>query len=121
MPRGACTKGVKVDNVVQMTQRAVRSHTCGELGKSALGQEVSLCGWIAKRRDHGGLVFADLRDRYGLTQIVFDPALAGGAEAHQTAGRIRPEFVIWCKGKVRRRPEGMTNTKLVTGEIEVAC
>ena len=80
-----------------------------------------MCGWVSKRRDHGGLVFADLRDRYGLTQIVFDPALSGGAKAHETAGRIRSEFVIWCKGKVRRRPEGMTNAKMATGEIEVAC
>jgi aspartyl-tRNA synthetase len=76
---------------------------------------------VAKRRDHGGLVFADLRDRYGLTQVVFDPAFAGGKAAHDTAGRIRGEYVIWCKGKVRHRPEGMTNSKLSTGEIEVAC
>src|SRR4051812_12763307 len=98
-----------------------RSHTCGELRASDLGQEVMLCGWVAKRRDHGGLVFADLRDRYGLTQIVFDPALADGTDAHTTAGKLRSEFVIWCKGKVRRRPEGMTNSKMATGEIEVAC
>ena len=102
-------------------QRTVRSHTCGELRDSHLGQEVTLCGWVAKRRDHGGLVFADLRDRYGLTQIVFDPALAGGTKAHEVAHAIRHEFVIWIKGKVRHRPEGMTNTKLSTGEIEVAC
>jgi aspartyl-tRNA synthetase len=91
------------------------------LRKSDLGKEVMLCGWIAKRRDHGGLVFADLRDRYGLTQIVFDPALAGGTQAHEASGKIRSEYVIWCKGKVRNRPEGMTNAKLSTGEIEVAC
>lgn len=102
-------------------KRTVRSHTCGELRASQLGQEVMLCGWVSKRRDHGGLIFADLRDRYGVTQIVFDPTLAGGAAAHERAGRIRSEFVIWCKGKVRNRPAGMTNTKLVTGEIEVAC
>ncbi|MCM2323685.1 MAG: OB-fold nucleic acid binding domain-containing protein, partial [Oligoflexia bacterium] len=102
-------------------KRTVRSHTCGELRASDLGKEVELCGWIAKRRDHGGLVFTDLRDRYGLTQLVFDPALTGGAEAHAAAGRLRQEFVVWCKGKVRRRPEGMTNPKLPTGEIEVAC
>src|SRR3954467_3085990 len=96
-----------------------RSHTCGELTAKQLGQEATLCGWISKRRDHGGLVFADLRDRHGLTQIVFDPALVGGAAAHETAGKIRSEFVIWCKGKVRSRPEGMTNSKLSTGEIEV--
>lgn len=103
------------------TQRTVRSHTCGELRASDIGKEVMLCGWVAKRRDHGGLVFSDLRDRYGLTQIVFDPALPGGKDAHERAGRIRGEFVLWVKGKVRHRPEGMTNTKLPTGEIEVAC
>ncbi len=100
--------------------RTTRSHTCGELGVSHLDQEVTLCGWIAKRRDHGGLVFADLRDRYGLTQIVFDPAIAGSAEAFESAGKLRGEFVIWCKGKVRSRPEGMTNPKMSTGAIEVA-
>lgn len=102
-------------------KRTVRTHTCGELRAADIGREVQLCGWVGKRRDHGGLVFADLRDRYGLTQVVFDPALSGGAAAHETAGRIRGEYVLWCKGKVRHRPEGMTNTKLPTGEIEVAC
>ena len=80
-----------------------------------------LCGWIAKRRDHGGLIFADLRDRYGITQVVFDPAHEGGKAAHETAGKIRSEFVIWCKGRVRQRPDGMTNSKLPTGEVEVIC
>ncbi|MBL7714606.1 MAG: aspartate--tRNA ligase [Bdellovibrionales bacterium] len=102
-------------------KRTVRSHTCGEIRKTNLGETVTLCGWVSKRRDHGGLVFADLRDRYGMTQIVFDPALAGGADAHQTAGRIRSEFVLWVKGKVRARPAGMTNPNMTTGEIEVAC
>jgi aspartyl-tRNA synthetase len=103
------------------TRRTVRSHTCGELKAANLGQEVSLCGWVAKRRDHGGLVFIDLRDRYGLTQVVFDPAIAGGQAAHTLAGKLRGEYVIWCKGKVRARPAGMTNAKMGTGEIEVAC
>jgi aspartyl-tRNA synthetase len=75
---------------------------------------------VAKRRDHGGLIFIDLRDRYGLTQVVFDPAIAGGAAAHELAGKLRSEFVLWCRGKVRNRPEGMTNPKLSTGAIEVA-
>jgi aspartyl-tRNA synthetase len=66
-------------------------------------------------------VFIDLRDRYGVTQVVFDPAYAGGESAHELAGKIRTEFVLWCKGKVRPRPSGMTNTKLPTGEIEVIC
>src|SRR3954463_16804754 len=105
----------------QTPQRTVRSHTCGQLRASDIGKEVMLCGWVSKRRDHGGLVFADLRDRYGLTQIVFDPALTDGKEAHETAGKIRGEFVLWIKGKVRRRPDGMTNPKMSTGEIEVAC
>ena len=104
-----------------MSQRTVRTHTCGEIGVSDLEKEVTLCGWVAKRRDHGGLIFADLRDRYGVTQIVFDPALAGGTSAHERGGKIRSEFVLWVKGKVRHRPSGMTNTKLATGEIEVAC
>jgi len=102
-------------------QRTVRSHTCGEIRASDLGKEVELCGWVAKRRDHGGLVFSDLRDRYGLTQIVFDPTLEGGKLSHERAGQLRSEFVIWIRGKVRRRPDGMTNSKMVTGEIEVAC
>lgn len=103
------------------TLRTVRTHTNGELRSQNLGEEITLCGWVAKRRDHGGLIFADLRDRYGLTQIVFDPALDGGGTAHEAAGRIRSEFVLWIKGKVRKRPDGMTNPKMATGEIEVAC
>ena len=101
-------------------KRTNRTHTCGELGVGQLGAEVQLCGWVAKRRDHGGLIFIDLRDRYGLTQVVFDPAIAGGAAAHELAGKLRSEFVLWCRGKVRNRPEGMTNPKLSTGAIEVA-
>ncbi len=102
-------------------QRTVRSHTCGELKKEQLGQEVTLCGWVAKRRDHGGLVFADIRDRHGITQIVFDPSHPGAKSAHETAEKIRSEYVLWVKGKVRARPEGMTNTKIATGAIEVIC
>ncbi|MEW6057776.1 MAG: aspartate--tRNA ligase [Bdellovibrionota bacterium] len=96
--------------------RRVRTHTCGELTAKAEGQAVTLMGWAHKRRDHGGVVFVDLRDRYGLTQIVVDPSFP---EAHQEAEKIRNEFVLLAKGKVRRRPEGMTNAKLPTGEIEV--
>ena len=100
-------------------KRTVRTHDCGALRASDLGKEIQLCGWVAKRRDHGGLIFADLRDRYGITQITFDPAVAEGKTAHETAGRLRSEFVVWAKGKVRARPAGMTNPKLATGEIEV--
>jgi aspartyl-tRNA synthetase len=102
-------------------RRTVRSHNCGQLRSQDLGKEVMLCGWIAKRRDHGGVIFADLRDRYGLTQVVFDPAIADGVAAHITAADLRSEYVIWCRGKVRSRPEGMTNSKMPTGEVEVAC
>jgi aspartyl-tRNA synthetase len=104
-------------------KKTSRSHTCGELGTQNLNGEVQLCGWVAKRRDHGGLIFIDLRDRYGLTQIVFDPAVAGqgGKEAWEVAQKLRSEYVLWCKGTVRARPEGMTNSKLGTGQIEVLC
>jgi aspartyl-tRNA synthetase len=103
------------------TRRTVRTHTCGELRAENLGLDVSLCGWVSKRRDHGGVVFADLRDRYGLTQVVFDPELLQHADAFERAGQLRSEFVIWCRGKVRRRPEGMTNPRMASGDIEVAC
>jgi aspartyl-tRNA synthetase len=105
-----------------MTQmRTQRSHTCGELGSNQNGQAVALCGWVAKRRDHGGLIFIDLRDRYGVTQVVFDPAIVGGQSAFDQAATLRSEFVLWCKGTVRPRPSGMENVKLTTGKIEVAC
>ncbi len=102
-------------------QRTVRSHHCGELRVDHLGAEVMLCGWVGKRRDHGGLVFIDLRDRYGITQIVFDPASMNSKEIFERAGTLRNEFVLWCKGKVRARPEGMANSRMNTGAIEVAC
>ena len=88
---------------------------CGDLRKSHADQEVVLMGWVNNRRDHGGLVFVDLRDREGLVQIVLDPA----KEATAVAKKFRNEFVIAVKGKVRGRPEGMVNTKLSTGEVEV--
>ena len=103
------------------TKKTQRSHTCGELGVNHLNQEVMLCGWVAKRRDHGGLIFIDLRDRYGITQIVFDPAHLSDAAVFELSSKLRSEYVLWCKGKVRSRPEGMLNSKLATGAIEVAC
>jgi aspartyl-tRNA synthetase len=104
--------------------RTTRTHHCGELNKADLGKEITLCGWVGKRRDHGGVIFIDLRDRYGITQVVFDPqmaAVSGSKSAHAIADRVRTEYVVWCKGKVRARPEGMTNSKLPTGGIEVIC
>jgi len=94
-----------------------RTHTCGDMRATNLGETVCLMGWAQYRRDHGGLIFIDLRDRYGLTQIVFSPEV--NADAHARARVLRPEFVLAIKGEVRHRPEGMTNPNLATGEVEV--
>ena len=96
---------------------SMRTHTCGELRKSHVGQTVQLCGWVSVRRDHGGLVFIDLRDRYGLTQVVFNPEK--NPDVHQVAKDLRLEFVILVQGVVSERPKGTENSKLPTGEIEV--
>lgn len=95
----------------------LRTHTCNDLSSSHIGQEVTLCGWVNSRRDHGGLIFIDLRDRYGITQIVSDPTAS--AENHEIADKVRPEYVIQITGVVRARPEGMKNSKLPSGEIEI--
>lgn len=94
-----------------------RTHTCGDLRAEQVGQEVVLNGWVHGWRDHGGLVFIDLRDRFGLTQVVFDPD--AGAAMHELARGLRSEFVISVRGKVVARLEGKTNPKLPTGQIEV--
>ncbi|QJA05920.1 aspartate--tRNA ligase [Thermosulfurimonas marina] len=94
-----------------------RTHPCGILRPDHLGQEVVLCGWVLRRRDHGGVIFIDLRDRSGMVQVVFEPGTA--PEAHETAHRLRPEYVLAVRGRVRRRPQGMENPKIPTGEIEV--
>ena len=94
-----------------------RSHKNHELRSSDVEKQVTLCGWVHRRRDHGGLIFIDLRDRYGLTQIAFDPSLH--QEVHAMAEHLRSEFVIMVKGKVRLRPEGMENSNLETGTIEL--
>jgi aspartyl-tRNA synthetase len=94
-----------------------RTHDCCTLGADDTGSRVALMGWVQRRRDHGGLIFIDLRDRRGITQVVFDPQR--NAEAHQRAHALRSEHVIAVRGEVRLRPEGMTNPKLKTGEIEV--
>ena len=94
-----------------------RTHNCGEMRKELIGQIISLNGWVENYRDHGGVTFIDLTDRWGLTQIVFDPSVSG--EAHKIAQTLRSQDVIAIRGKVSARPEGMANTKLDTGEIEV--
>ncbi len=94
-----------------------RTHLCHELNASHIGKEVTLSGWVHRRRDHGGLIFIDLRDRFGLTQLIFDPDIS--LESHEQASKLRSEWVISIKGKVRPRAEGMTNPKLATGEIEI--
>ena len=98
----------------------LRSHTCGQLRQSDVGTEVTLCGWVESKRDHGGAVFIDLRDRYGLTQVVIGPPEAN-TELIDEAGRVPAESVILVKGKVADRLEGKTNDKLDTGAIEVRC
>lgn len=94
-----------------------RTHHCSELTAQNNGQEVCIMGWVQYRRDHGGLIFVDLRDREGLTQVVFSPEVA--PKAHEDAHIIRSEYVLAIKGRVRPRPEGMVNPNLKTGEIEV--
>lgn len=95
----------------------LRTHTCGQLNINDVGKTVTLCGWVAVRRDHGKLIFADMRDRWGLTQIVFIPKESG--DAHKIAQDIRSEFAIKVVGIVNPRPQGTINLKLPTGEVEV--
>jgi aspartyl-tRNA synthetase len=97
----------------------MRTHRCGELRAEHAGQDVSLCGWIAHQRDHGGVLFLDLRDREGSVQVVAHPEEQ--AEVHAAASKARTESVVRVTGRVRRRPEGTVNPGLPTGEIEVAA
>ena len=95
----------------------IRTHSCNDLRKANVGDEVVLMGWVLRRRDHGGVIFIDLRDRWGLTQIVFNPET--NLEAHAKAHQLRSEWVLAVRGKVEARPDDMANPKLATGEIEV--
>ena len=94
----------------------MRSHYCGHLTEENIDQEVTLSGWVHRRRDHGGVIFVDLRDREGISQIVFDPDIP---EMFMLAEKVRNEFVIQIKGKVRQRPEGTENPEMKTGKVEV--
>ena len=100
-------------------EKILRSNTCGELTASDVGKNVTLCGWIHTRRDHGGIVFFDLRDRYGITQIVFEPGL--NQDTRDLAEQLRREWVVKIQGSVRKRGAEMANPKLATGEIEIVC
>ena len=94
-----------------------RTHNCSSLSAGDRGKKVVLMGWVHRRRDHGGLIFVDLRDRWGLTQVVFNPERS--REVHARAENLRPEYVIAVRGEVSQRPEGMLNPEMSTGEIEV--
>lgn len=94
----------------------LRTHTCGQLNANDIGKKVTLCGWVTSRRDHGKLIFIDIRDRYGISQVVFIPK---ESDAYKKAQELRNECVIKVSGSVNRRPEGTRNPKLATGEIEI--
>jgi len=94
----------------------MRSHYCGGINETHIDQEVTLCGWVHRRRDHGGVIFLDLRDREGLAQVVFDPDTP---ESFDKADRVRSEYVVQIKGRVRRRPAGTENANMPTGQVEV--
>ena len=94
----------------------MRTHYCGEINADFIDQTVELCGWVNRQRDHGGVIFIDLRDRSGLVQVVYDPDVE---DVFATAEQVRNEFVLRIKGRVRTRPEGTTNPELPTGEIEI--
>ena len=96
-----------------------RTHTCGELNASNIGEQVTLAGWVNRRRDHGGLVFLDIRDRYGITQVISDPERA--PEVHRIASELRSEYVVQISGKVVARLAGTENQNLSTGAIEIAA
>ncbi|MBI2106781.1 aspartate--tRNA ligase [Candidatus Woesearchaeota archaeon] len=100
-----------------MFPTSLRTHTCGDISSKELNKKVTLCGWTNVRRDHGGIIFIDLRDRYGLTQVVFDPEFNKGT--HKSAELLRREDCIQVIGIVKKRKKGMENKKLKTGEVEV--
>ena len=94
----------------------MRTHYCGQVNEALIGQTVSVAGWVSRRRDHGGVIFVDLRDREGLLQVVFDP---DRAEIFREMERVRSEFVLQVKGVVRQRPQGTANANLASGQVEI--
>jgi aspartyl-tRNA synthetase len=103
----------------QTIKGLIRSHTCGELSEKEIGREVVLMGWVDRRRDHGGLIFIDLRDRYGKTQLAFNPQR--NKEMYESAKELKSEYVIAIKGVVQERPADAQNINLLTGKIEVSA
>jgi len=95
----------------------LRTHYCTDLNENNVGEDVTIAGWVNSYRDHGGVIFIDLRDKTGLIQLVCDPA--DNEQAHKVASQVRDEFVLIAKGKVRKRGEGLENPRLKTGKIEV--
>src|SRR4029079_17615581 len=110
-------EGMRVSTFRDVDPAVTGKLTCGSLRAGNAGEEVVLRGWVNRRRDLGGLIFIDLRDRYGLTQVVFNPEIA--PDAHKAANDVRNEYVLEVRGFVRERPEGTRNSKLATGDIEV--
>src|SRR5689334_18080176 len=96
--------------------RLMRTHYCGRVNEKLIGQEVTVAGWVHRRRDHGGVIFVDLRDREGLLQIVFDPTAAA---VFREAERLRNEFVVRVRGRLRARPSGTVNPNLASGGVEL--
>src|SRR5690606_4182869 len=96
----------------------MRSHYCGQVDRALVGQTIRVAGWVHRRRDHGGVIFVDLRDREGLLQVVFNP---DRPEMFATADRLRSEYVISVEGRVTQRPPGMENPALATGEVELVA
>jgi len=102
---------------VTKSTTALRTHYCGELRREHVGQVVTIAGWVNRRRDHGKLIFIDLRDREGVVQTVFNPEIS--PKAHVVASELRSEYVVRVRGKVQPRPKGTENPKLATGEVEL--
>ena len=96
----------------------MRTHYCGQVGEASIGELITVAGWAQRRRDHGGVIFVDLRDREGLLQVVFNPA---AADVFALAERVRNEYVLRVTGIVRARPPGTANAHLKSGQVELLC
>ena len=108
------TQSVELDGMGSLR----RTHKCGEIMTASVGDEVTLCGWVNVRRDHGGVIFIDLRDKTGIVQVVFRPESA--PEAHERAHRLRNEWVLMVRGEIEERSEETVNPNMPTGTIEVS-